>query len=84
MVQIYDPTVDALNIGSVTGTPVTDVGDFQADLTDLEDVAFGKWVVDPDADTLTLYRVDGVTPLIVFDLTPAITTGPGHIARTPQ
>ena len=45
---------------------------------------FWEWVVDPDADTLTLYRIDGVTPLIVFDLTPATTTGPGHIARTPQ
>ena len=57
---------------------------YKADLTDLEDVALGKWVVDPDANTMTLYRIDGVTPLIVFDLTPATTTGPGHIARTPQ
>lgn len=46
--------------------------DYNVDLiTDLNDVAFGKWQVfdtGPDANRLVLYREDGVTVLKKFDL----------------
>lgn len=40
-------------------------------ITDLADVAFGKWVIvntGPDANRLVLYRQDGVTIVKKFDL----------------
>jgi hypothetical protein len=51
----------------------------------LEDEAFmGKWVLDPGAHTLTLYRRDGATVLKVFDLTLALASVPGYTGRTPR
>lgn len=60
----------------------------EAGLTDLTDVALGKWEVrttGPDANRLILYREDGTTVLKKFDLTSSIgaptTTNP--FKRTP-
>jgi hypothetical protein len=59
--------------------------DLKASVELLEDEAFmGRWVLDPAAHTLTLYRRDGVTVLRVFDLTPASASVPGYTGRTPQ
>jgi len=56
-------------------------------LTDLLDSALGSRVLDPDNNVLTYKRRDGVTTLIVFDVTkPADLSkliGP-YIDRTPQ
>ena len=51
---------------------------------DLHDEAMGKWVLDPTGNTMTLYKADGVTPLKVFDLTPAAAEVPAYIERAPQ
>jgi hypothetical protein len=57
----------------------------QSSIELLEDEAFmGRWVLDPAAHTLTLYRRDGTTVLRVFDLTPASASVPGYTGRTPQ
>jgi hypothetical protein len=53
------------------------------DITDLHDVEFGKWVVDPAANTLTLYKVGGSTPWKVFNLGSTTATVPNYISRTP-
>lgn len=53
-------------------------------LNDVFDEAFGKWVLDPTAKTLTLYKSNGVTILKVFDLTDTAANIPSFIARTPQ
>ena len=38
-------------------------------LINIEDEALGKWVLNPSANTLTLYRQDGTTVLKTFTLT---------------
>jgi hypothetical protein len=59
--------------------------DLKAAVELLEDEAYmGKWVLDPAAHTLTLYRRDGVSVLKVFDLTPASASVPGYTGRTPR
>lgn len=52
-----------------------------AGITDIRDEALGKWVLDPTAKTLTLYRVDGVTVLKTFNLTDTANGVPAFIAR---
>ena len=49
---------------------------------DLHDEAFGKWIVDPTANTLTLFRKNGST-LRVFNLGITGTTIPTFISRIP-
>lgn len=56
----------------------------QIDVTDIKDVSLGKWVVDPVAGTLTLYRIDGITVLKVFDLTESSDIIPAYVARVPS
>lgn len=56
----------------------------QDTLQDMHDEAFGKWVLDPSGDTLTLYKADGVTVLKIFDLTDTAQAVPAYIGRTPQ
>lgn len=58
-----------------------DVKDTQ--INDLHDEAFGKWVVDPTGNTLTLYKADGVTVLKQFGLTEAVGVVPAYVGRTP-
>ena len=53
-----------------------------AKLTDIHDEAIGKWVVDPAAKTLTLYRAGG-TVLKTFNLTDTAQTVPAFIERIP-
>ena len=52
------------------------------DITDIKDEALGKWVLDPDLNTLTLYRQDGVTILKTFSLTSTTQIVPAYIQRT--
>ena len=54
-----------------------------ASIADLKDEALGKWVLDPTAKTLTLYRADGVTVLKAFNLADTQTAVPAFISRTP-
>jgi hypothetical protein len=53
-------------------------------IIDIQDEALGKWVLNPVAHTLTLYRQDGVTVLKVFDLTEATGAVPSFKERIPQ
>ena len=53
-------------------------------ITDIHDESFGKWILDPTAKTLTLYRIDGVTVLKTFDLTSTTSIVPDFVRRTPQ
>jgi hypothetical protein len=76
-----DPTDYAIGIFSNADGDLA----LQSSVELLEDEAFmGKWVLDPAAHTLTLYKRDGATVLKVFDLTPATQTVPGYTGRTPQ
>jgi len=52
-------------------------------LQDLHDEAFGKWILDPDGKTMTLYKGDGVTVLQTFNLTEAAGAVPAFIERAP-
>lgn len=56
-------------------------------LTDLLDVELGSRTLDPDNNTLTYKRRDGVTTLVIFDVTKPVDLnkliGP-FIDRTPQ
>lgn len=72
-------------IGEVSNEANRDAAEtaMQADLTDIKDVGLGKWVVDPVAGTLTLYRIDGITVLKVFDLTESSDIIPAYVARVP-
>lgn len=56
------------------------VADF---LSDVHDETLGEWILNPDAKTLTLLRIDGTT-LKVFDLTDTTRTLPSFIGRTPR
>lgn len=56
------------------------VADF---LSDIHDETLGEWILNPDAKTLTLLRIDG-SVLKVFDLTDTTRTLPSFIGRIPQ
>lgn len=75
-------------VGAITATPQAytsfpQSADVAPIVNDLNDVALGKWVVDPEANTLTLYRIDGITVLKVFDLTASSDIIPAYLARVP-
>lgn len=69
--------IDLASILAINQTVLVDY------LTDIKDVGLGKWVVDPMAGTLTLYRIDGITVLKVFDLTESSDIIPAYVARVP-
>jgi hypothetical protein len=52
-------------------------------IADIHDETFGRWVIDPVENTLTLYRVNGDV-LQVFDLTKTTAQVPAYIGRSPQ
>ena len=54
------------------------------DVTDLHNEALGKWIIDPVARTLTLYKIDGVNVLKTFTLGETSSSVPVFISRTPQ
>ena len=54
-----------------------------SDVTDVRDEAFGRWMLDPVAKTLTLYRSDGVTILKRFMLGETLDSIPAYVSRTP-
>jgi len=53
-------------------------------LQDIHDESFGKWILDPTSQTLTLYKADGVTILKTFNLGSTTDSVPAFISRTPQ
>ena len=54
-------------------------------INDLFEEAFGKWIIDPINKTLTLYKIDGITVLKIFDLTEAVlNTVKPYSARIPR
>ncbi len=68
--------------GLVKGGKLVDEG-LHGLLSDLTDEAFGRWVLDAAAGTLTLYREDGVAVLKKFNLGAASGPCPAYISRTP-
>lgn len=54
-----------------------------ADITMVLDVSLGKWDIDIQANTLTLYRQNG-TVLKTFTLTPTQSQVPAYITRLPS
>ena len=56
----------------------------EATLQDVHDEAFGKWILDPVAKTLTLYKADGIEVLKVFSLGDTQIAVPSFISRAPQ
>lgn len=52
-------------------------------LADIHDEAFGKWVLNPIAKTMTLYKADGITILKQFNLTDTQNNVPIFIERIP-
>lgn len=48
------------------------------------DALLGKAVLDYSADTLTLYKRDGITSLVVMDMTESSATAKSYTTRTPQ
>ncbi len=54
-----------------------------ASIEDLHDVALGKWVLNPTAKTMTMYKADGITVLKTFNLTDTAQKVPAFIERTP-
>lgn len=61
----------------------TDLDDMYGLITDLHDEAFGKWIMDPVAKTLVLYKADGQTLLQTFNLTDTQLQVPSFIERIP-
>ena len=59
------------------------VGSAGLALNDILDESLGKWFLDHNANTLTLYRIDG-TVLKVFDLTTTTGSVPVYTGRNPQ
>ena len=55
----------------------------QAKLQDLHDENFGKWIIDHNANTLTLYRKNGIDILKIFNLGLTTDDVPCYISRTP-
>jgi len=53
-------------------------------LQDIHDESFGKWVLDPTGQTLTLYKADGITILKAFNLGSTTDSVPAFISRIPQ
>lgn len=62
----------------------TKVTAMEPKIDDIHDESFGSWIVDPDANTLTLYRVGESTPWKVFDLGEVTNQPPFYVSRTPQ
>ena len=58
-------------------------GSLGAVLQDLHDVGLGRWKMDPDTNTLTLYKADGFTVLQAFDLTAAGVPVAPYLERVP-
>jgi hypothetical protein len=52
-------------------------------IADIHDETFGRWIIDPTENTLTLYRVNG-NVLQVFDLTKTTAAVPAYIERSPR
>lgn len=81
-----DNTIESVGIFSLSDGDIARQSQLalaRADITDIRDEALGKWVLDPVAKTLTLYKVDGVTVLKTFNLTDTPGTVPVFIGRTP-
>ncbi len=83
---VADQVDDVADQVTGVGVQVSDVADRVEDIIDttddLHDEALGRWVLNPAAQTLTLYRADG-SVLRVFNLTLAAADVPPYIARTP-
>jgi len=62
----------------------TITGSMAERLQDIHDESFGKWVLDPTGQTLTLYKADGVTILKTFNLGSTTDSVPAFISRNPQ
>lgn len=80
-------TIDT-SIQSISGNIdiiTNDIDSINLSLTDLTDEAFGKWIINPTAKTLTFYRSDGTTILKVFNLTEgSVNEVRPYVSRTPQ
>lgn len=59
-------------------------GSMAEKLQDIHDESFGKWILDPDGQTLTLYKADGITILKTFTLGSTTDNIPSFISRNPQ
>lgn len=93
--NIKDLGIDTLNQYSIDKTDIASAvwnslknsfnlsGSFGEILNNLNDEAFGKWVLNPTAKTLTLYKSDGISILKTFNLTDTSLTVPVFIERTP-
>lgn len=59
-------------------------GSMAEKLQDIHDESFGKWILDPVDQTLTLYKADGITILKTFNLGSTTDSIPAFLSRTPQ
>ena len=79
-VGVVDGKVDAVGAtADAIDVTVLDVADL---VDDLHDEAFGRWVLNPAAATLTLYRKNGAV-MQVFNLKVAAADVPAFVERTP-
>lgn len=62
----------------------TITGSMAERLQDIHDESFGKWILDPTGQTLTLYKSDGITILKTFNLESTTDNVPAFISRIPQ
>ncbi len=70
------------DIGALCVTAVDGIDDLAIKVSDLHAEAFGRWVLNPTASTLTLYREDG-SPMQVFNLTSTPAAVPAYVERNP-
>ena len=83
--DIFFAKVSIVNGGVTytTGVPLNDVNVIANTLEDIHDESIGKWILNPEDSTLTLYRKDG-TILTKMDLSSTIRTLPSYIGRIPR
>jgi hypothetical protein len=78
--------VDLTPVLTAVGSPLQ-TGDTRLNnlalIANIHDETFGRWVIDPIENTLTLYRSNG-DMLQVFDLTKTTATVPAYIERMPK
>lgn len=67
----FDPATDSVRLDLTQAVPtVNDVNTVGDALNAARAQGFGRWKIDSDANTLTLYGPNGTTPIQVFDLIP--------------
>ena len=76
--------VGATNVWDQLATSHDEIGTMGSIMNNIQNEMFGKWILDPTAKTMTLYKEDNKTILKIFNLTTTTANMPSFTERIPQ